>query len=55
MEIEYKVEFLHDAINNLRKLDKPIAQRILNKINWLSENFGRIYLHNGIPLILNKN
>ncbi len=24
-------------------------------LNWISENFGRIYLHNGIPLILNKN
>ena len=22
---------------------------------WISENFGRIYFHNGIPLILNKN
>lgn len=24
-------------------------------LNWLHENFGRIYLHNGIPLILHKN
>lgn len=22
---------------------------------WLTENYGRIYFHNGIPLILNKN
>ena len=24
-------------------------------LNWIIENFGRIYFHNGIPLILNKN
>ena len=24
-------------------------------LNWISENLGRIYLYNGIPLILNKN
>ena len=24
-------------------------------LNWITENFGRIYFHNGIPLILNKN
>lgn len=22
---------------------------------WLTENFGRIYFHNGIPIFLNKN
>jgi hypothetical protein len=24
-------------------------------LHWLTENYGRIYFHNGIPLILNKN
>lgn len=24
-------------------------------INWIAENYGRIYFHNGVPLILNKN
>ena len=24
-------------------------------LNWISENLGRIYLHNGIPLVLNRN
>jgi hypothetical protein len=24
-------------------------------LKWITENFGRIYFHNGIPLILNKN
>lgn len=33
--------------------EKPTGN--FRPLNWLSENFGRIYLHNGIPLILNKN
>ena len=24
-------------------------------VNWITENYGRIYFHNGIPLVLNKN
>ena len=35
----YRVEFLPPAINDRRRLDKPVAQRILNKLRWLSENF----------------
>jgi mRNA interferase RelE/StbE len=35
----YRVEFLPQAINGLRRLDKPVAQRILNKLRWLAENF----------------
>jgi mRNA interferase RelE/StbE len=27
-----------DAIQALRQLDKPVAQRILNKVKWLSQN-----------------
>ena len=36
---KYRVEFLSEAVSDLRKIDKIIAQRILNKIKWLSENF----------------
>jgi mRNA interferase RelE/StbE len=35
----YRVELLPQAINDLRRLDKPVAQRILNKLRWLAENF----------------
>jgi len=24
-------------------------------LNWINENLGRIYLYNGIPLVLNRN
>jgi mRNA interferase RelE/StbE len=27
------------ALDDLRRLDKPIAQRILHKLKWLSQNF----------------
>ena len=27
----------------------------IRPLNWIAENLGRIYLHNGIPLVLNKN
>jgi mRNA interferase RelE/StbE len=30
------------AVNDLRRLDKPIAQRILYKLKWLSQNFSNI-------------
>ena len=34
----YQVEFLPIAIGNLSSLDSVVAQRILNKLKWLSEN-----------------
>jgi len=34
-----EIEWNEDAIRDLDKLDKPIAQRILKKISWLSDNF----------------
>ena len=37
-------------INVVEKF-KPTVQ----PLNWIRENSGRIYFHNGIPLILNKN
>ncbi len=37
-----KVEWTDDAIEDLEKLNKMIAKRILNKITWLSNNFNII-------------
>ena len=31
------------------------ASNVNKPLNWIAENLGRIYLHNGIPLVLNKN
>jgi len=38
----YKVELLPPAISDLRRLDKLVAQRIINKLRWLAENFESI-------------
>ena len=35
----YEVEFTEDALDDLAKLSKDIAQRIFKKIRWLAENF----------------
>ena len=35
----YHVEFTPTAAEDLARLNKPIAQRILSKIRWLAENF----------------
>jgi len=37
-----KVEWTEAAIKDLQKLDKPIAQRILTKVAWVSNNFERV-------------
>lgn len=39
---KYTVEFTSDAFNDLRKIDKETAQRILHKINWLALNYDSI-------------
>jgi mRNA interferase RelE/StbE len=36
---EYLIVFMPQATNDLHRLDKPIAQRILYKLKWLSQNF----------------
>lgn len=36
------VEFNLEAITDLEKLDRVIAQRIVEKIKWLAENFNNI-------------
>lgn len=35
----YRVELTSEAAQALRHLDKAIAQRILRRLRWLSENF----------------
>jgi len=35
----FSVELKPEAISDLEKLDKPVAQRILSKLKWFSENF----------------
>ena len=37
-----KVEWTEDALDDLNRLDKPIAKRILNKVTWLSLHFNSI-------------
>ena len=36
------IEWNEEAAKDLAKLDKPVAQRILKKIGWLSTNFQRV-------------
>ncbi len=38
----YEVEFTERAWEGLARLDRQTAQRILNKIRWLAENFDSI-------------
>ena len=39
---KYRVEFTPNAISDLKSIDRVVAQRIFNKIRWLSENFEHI-------------
>jgi mRNA interferase RelE/StbE len=38
----YGVEFRQEAVDGLRHLDKAVAQRILRRLRWLSDNFDTI-------------
>jgi mRNA interferase RelE/StbE len=42
MAQSYQVEFVPSAIKDLQAIDRVIAQRIINKIKWLSENLDDI-------------
>ena len=44
----YKVTFLPGAEKSFKKLDKPVQQRITEKIDWLAQNAGAIIHH---PLV----
>ncbi len=35
----YEVGFTPQGNEDLGRLDKPVAQRVLNRIRWLAENF----------------
>lgn len=37
-----KIEWTQDALNDLRKLDRPIQKRILKRISWFSRHFDNI-------------
>ena len=37
-----KVEWSARAVEDLSKLDKPIAQRIIRKVAWFADNFDQI-------------
>ncbi|MCX5914922.1 MAG: type II toxin-antitoxin system RelE/ParE family toxin [Deltaproteobacteria bacterium] len=43
----YQVIFLPNALDDLSKLDKAIAKRIINRIEWFSEN-----IENSSPIAL---
>ena len=38
----YQVKLMPKAVDDLSRLDKVIAQRILTKVRWLSENFDNL-------------
>ena len=38
----YQVKFTPKAVDDLSRLDKVIAHRILIKVRWLSENFDNL-------------
>jgi hypothetical protein len=51
-----------DAVINIQERPDIVRINVVEKnktsirpLNWIAENFGRIYFHNGIPLVLNKN
>jgi len=51
-----------DAVINIQERPDVVRINVVEKyktsnrpLNWIAENFGRIYFHNGIPLVLNKN
>lgn len=38
----YQINMLPKATEDLARLDKSVAQRVLNRIKWLSENFDNL-------------
>jgi len=35
----YQIRLIPEAAKDLRRFDKPVAQRVVNKLKWLSQNF----------------
>ncbi|MGB5531006.1 MAG: hypothetical protein WBQ32_13645 [Ignavibacteriaceae bacterium] len=51
-----------DSVINLQERPNVVRVNVKEKnkgnekpLNWINEHLGRIYLYNGIPLVLNKN
>jgi mRNA interferase RelE/StbE len=42
MVTRYEIEFRPEARDALRRLNKPTAQRILNKLKWLAANYDTV-------------
>jgi mRNA-degrading endonuclease RelE of RelBE toxin-antitoxin system len=42
--VKYAVEFRPEAERNISRLDKAVAQRILNRIKWLAEHINDVQL-----------
>jgi mRNA interferase RelE/StbE len=40
--MNYLVEYEPEALTDLEKLTKAVCERIVNKINWLADNFDQI-------------
>ncbi len=40
--MRYRTELRSEAVNDLARLDKIVAKRILKKITWLADNFENI-------------
>jgi mRNA interferase RelE/StbE len=38
----YRVKFLDSALRDISALDKTTAKRILNRLQWLAENFDKL-------------
>jgi mRNA interferase RelE/StbE len=38
----YEIRILDEAVRDLKRLDKPIGRRIVQRINWLVENLDNI-------------
>ena len=40
--MSYRVEFKPKAVDDLRHIDKAMAQRVLRRLKWFSENFDTV-------------
>ena len=40
--MNYELEFTEESVTDLEKLTQVIQIRIINKINWLAENFEQL-------------
>lgn len=38
----YELEWLPEAVEDLSRLDRPVARRIFDKMRWLAENFEQV-------------